>query len=72
MLPTAVIIFGFQLLNLRKPIPNLRKIVTGFVLVLLGLEFFLEGLETALFRLGKLMAQQLTNIVLRGVRDRLT
>ena len=61
VLPIAVIIFGFQLLILRKPIPNLRKIITGFLLVLLGLGFFLEGLEAALFPLGKLMAQQLTD-----------
>ncbi|MCP4492068.1 MAG: DUF1538 domain-containing protein [Gammaproteobacteria bacterium] len=61
VLPIAIVIFGFQLLVLRKPIPNLRKIVGGFVLVLLGLGFFLEGLEAALFPLGKLMAQQLTD-----------
>ena len=61
VLPIAIIIFGFQLLILRKPIPNLKKVITGFVLVLLGLGFFLEGLEAALFPLGKLMAQQLTD-----------
>lgn len=61
VLPIAIIIFGFQLLVLRKPIVNLRKIISGFVLVLLGLGFFLEGLEAALFPLGKLMAQQLTD-----------
>jgi len=61
VLPIAIIIFGFQFLVLRKPIANLRKIIAGFVLVLLGLGFFLEGLEAALFPLGKLMAQQLTD-----------
>jgi len=61
VLPIAVIIFGFQILILRKPIPNLKRIVTGFVLVFLGLGFFLEGLEAALFPLGRLMAQQLTD-----------
>jgi hypothetical protein len=61
VLPIALIIFGFQFLVLRKPIANLRKIITGFVLVLLGLGFFLEGLDAALFPLGKLMAQQLTD-----------
>ena len=61
VLPIAMIIFGFQFLVLRKPIPNLRKIITGFLLVLLGLGFFLEGLQAALFPLGKLMAYQLTN-----------
>ena len=61
VLPIVVIIFGFQLVILRKSIPNLKKIITGFVLVLLGLGFFLEGLEAALCPLGKLMAQQLTD-----------
>ena len=61
VLPIAAILFGFQLFVLRKSIPNLKKILMGFVLVLLGLAFFLEGLETALFPLGKLMAQQLTD-----------
>lgn len=60
VLPIAVILFTFQLLVLRKPIPNLRRIVAGFLLVLIGLAFFLEGLEAALFPLGKLMAAQLT------------
>ncbi len=61
VLPIAAIIFGFQLAVIRKPIPNLKKILTGFLLVLLGLGFFLEGLEAALFPLGKLMAEQLTD-----------
>ena len=30
VVPIVVIIFGFQFLILRKPIPNLKKIVTGF------------------------------------------
>ena len=59
--PIVLVIFGFQLLILKKPIPNLGKIVRGLVLVLLGLAFFLEGLEAALFPLGRLMAQQLTD-----------
>ena len=60
VLPIAIILFGFQLAILRKRIPNLRQILIGFVFVLLGLAFFLEGLEQALFPLGKLMAEQLT------------
>lgn len=61
VLPIAAIIFGFQLFVLRKAIPNLKKIMLGFCLVVLGLGFFLEGLEAALFPMGKLMAQQLTD-----------
>ncbi|MDX1824180.1 MAG: DUF1538 domain-containing protein [Thiohalomonadales bacterium] len=61
VLPIVVIIFGFQILVIRRPIPNLRKVVIGFIYVLLGLAFFLDGLEIALFPAGKLMAQQLTD-----------
>lgn len=61
VLPIAAIIFGFQLFVLRKTIPHLKRVLIGFFYVLLGLAFFLEGLEMALFPLGKIMAQQLTD-----------
>jgi hypothetical protein len=61
VLPIVVILFSFQRLAFRKPMPNRKKLLAGFGLVLLGLAFFLEGLEAALFPLGKLMAQQLTD-----------
>ncbi len=61
VLPIAAIIFGFQLFVLRKSIPRLGRVLAGFVYVLIGLAFFLEGLELALFPLGKLMAEQLTD-----------
>ena len=61
VLPIAVLILAFQYLVIRRPLPHPRKILLGFVYVLLGLAFFLEGLEMALFPLGKLMAQQLTS-----------
>ena len=61
VLPIAVIIFGFQFLVIRRPIPNVKHVLIGFVYVLLGLSFFLVGLEKALFPLGELMAQQLTD-----------
>lgn len=61
VLPIAVILFGFQFLVIRKPVPNLRKILIGFVYVLIGLTLFLVGLEKALFPLGRVMAEQLTH-----------
>jgi hypothetical protein len=60
VLPIIGILVGFQVLILRRKIPNLKRVLLGFLLVLLGLTFFLEGLERALFPLGKLMAAQLT------------
>ena len=61
VVPIIVVILGFQLLILRQPIANLRKIIIGLVYVLIGLSLFLVGLDQALFPLGKLMAEQLTD-----------
>lgn len=61
VLPILLIIFGFQFFVIKRPLPNLKKIVIGIVYVILGLSFFLVGLEEALFPLGRLMAQQLTD-----------
>ena len=61
VLPIAAVIFGFQLLVIRKPIPNLKRVLIGFLYVLVGLALFLVGLEEALFPLGKVMARQLTD-----------
>ncbi len=61
VLPIAAIIFGFQIFVIRRPIPHLRRVLAGFAYVLVGLSLFLIGLEEALFPLGKLMAEQLTD-----------
>jgi hypothetical protein len=61
VLPIVAIIFGFQLFVIRRPIPHLKRVLAGFFYVLLGLALFLIGLEEALFPLGKLMAEQLTD-----------
>lgn len=70
VLPIVLIIFGFQLFVIRRPIPNLRHVLIGFAYVLIGLSLFLLGLEKALFPLGRLMANQLTNPeFIYGVKD---
>jgi hypothetical protein len=60
ILPIVTVIIGFQLLVIRRPLPHLKKTLMGFLYVLLGIVFFLQGLELALFPLGSLMASQLT------------
>ena len=60
VMPIMAILFGFQLFVLRKRIKNPRQVLIGMVLVILGLAFFLEGLEMVLFPIGRLMAEQLT------------
>ena len=59
--PILAILLGFQIFILRKPIPNFRRVIIGFVYVWVGLALFLQGLDQALFPIGRLMAEQLTN-----------
>ena len=58
--PIIVILVVFQVGVLRRKLHNIRGIVTGSVMVLLGLALFLIGLEQALFPIGETMARQLT------------
>jgi hypothetical protein len=60
VLPIAAILLGFQIFILRRPILHPARVFVGLVLVLFGLALFLQGLELALFPLGRLMAEQLT------------
>ena len=71
ILPIAAVIIGFQLWVIRKPLAHPKKIAVGFVFVLLGMVFFLEGLDMALFPLGNLMATQLTTPEFLGVNPEL-
>ena len=59
--PIVIVLVGFQALVLRERLPHLRRMLIGFVYVVLGLALFLVGLEQALFPIGKTMAQQLSS-----------
>jgi hypothetical protein len=67
ILPIAAVIIGFQLLIIRSPLPHPKKTLIGLIYVLLGIVFFLKGLEMALFPLGSLMATQLTTPEFLGI-----
>jgi len=54
--PIIIVIAFFQLAVLQQPIPNLPDIILGVLFVVLGLTFFIYGLETALFPIGETMA----------------
>jgi len=60
VLPVVALLVFFQLAVLRRRLPNWRRAVLGFLFVLMGLALFLDGLQTALFPIGKIMAQQLS------------
>ncbi len=56
ILPIVIVIAFFQLVVLQKPFPNLEQILIGSLLVVIGLNFFIRGLNMALFPLGESMA----------------
>lgn len=54
--PIVLVIGFFQLMVLKQPIPNLGGLLVGLILVMLGLAFFVRGLDLGLFPLGEAMA----------------
>jgi hypothetical protein len=57
LVPIISVIVIFQLAVLRQPFPELLDMVVGLVLVVLGLAFFVMGLEIGLFPIGEAMAE---------------
>ena len=60
--PILIAIFFFQYIIIKKPVAHLHKIVTGIVMVVLGLYAFIVGLEMGLFPIGETIAFQLTDM----------
>jgi hypothetical protein len=56
LLPIVLVIAFFQLVVLRQPVPQMGQIISGALMVLLGLTLFVQGLKLALFPLGEDMA----------------
>jgi hypothetical protein len=61
VLPIVIFLFAFQRFVIGEPLRNGRRILVGFIFVVIGLGLFLLGLEKTLFPLGRLMAEQLTD-----------
>lgn len=59
--PIGLLLVFFQVIILRERIPNLKRVVVGFIYVIAGLALFLIGLDQALFPIGEIMATQLTD-----------
>ena len=54
--PIILVIGFFQVVVLQQPIPNIEKLLVGTLLVVIGLNFFMRGLEMALFPIGESLA----------------
>jgi hypothetical protein len=56
LLPIFLVILFFQFAVIQQPIPNLGQLLLGVFFVVLGLTFFIHGLEQGLFPIGESMA----------------
>jgi hypothetical protein len=54
--PILTVVVVFQVLVIKQPIPNIVNLISGMLLVVLGLTLFIQGLEQSLFPLGESMA----------------
>jgi len=60
--PILIVIFFFQYAIIKKPVAHLHKIITGIIMVIIGLYAFIVGLEMGLFPIGETIALQLTEM----------
>ncbi len=56
LLPIFLVIIFFQFAVLQQPLPNVEELALGVLFVVLGLTFFIHGLEQGLFPIGESMA----------------
>ncbi len=54
--PVVAVVLFFQFAVLQQPLPNAIELAAGLILVVLGLTFFIFGLELGLFPIGESMA----------------
>lgn len=57
--PIFAVVLFFQLLVLQQPLPDIERLLAGVFFVVLGLTFFIYGLELGLFPIGEAMAHAL-------------
>lgn len=58
LLPIVLVILFFQFAVLQQSLPNVGQLVVGVLFVVLGLTFFIHGLEQGLFPIGESMAHE--------------
>ena len=60
-----LVVLFFQLAVLQQPLPNVVQLIAGMLLVVLGLTFFVNGLEMGLFPIGESLAHALARDPIR-------
>lgn len=54
--PIIIVIAFFQIVILQQPIPDFASLISGTLMVVIGLTLFIRGLEMSLFPIGETMA----------------
>ncbi len=54
--PIVLVVLFFQLLVLKQPLPESGQLIIGLLFVVMGLTFFIHGLEQGLFPIGESLA----------------
>ncbi len=62
VLPILLVIGFFQYIIIKNPIPHLKKVIVGIILLIVGLDAFIVGLELGLFPIGESIAYSLTTM----------
>jgi len=55
--PIVIVVAVFQVFVIRQPVPDLAGMLIGLLFVVLGLTFFIRGLDMGLFPIGESLAQ---------------
>jgi hypothetical protein len=56
LLPIVLVVAFFQIVVIQQPFPELGRMLAGCLMVVLGLAFFVRGLEQGLFPIGESLA----------------
>lgn len=56
LVPILAVVLFFQIVIIRQAIPDVAQLISGTLLIILGLSLFIEGLEQSLFPIGETMA----------------
>jgi hypothetical protein len=60
LVPIVLVVLFFQIVVIQQPFPDAFDIIVGLLMVVIGLMFFVQGLEMGLFPIGENLANALT------------
>lgn len=62
IIPILAVLIFFQVIVLKKPLTNVKELIIGFILSVVGLNIFLKGIYLSIIPLGDTVGESLVNI----------